>query len=566
MYVSALDGDTKWLEYILDTIDEGIHAVDLDGATIVYNAAAARMDGLSPDDVLGRHVLSAFPSLGPDSSTLLRVLRTGRAIYNRPQTYTNFLGTQVHTVNTTLPIKSQGKIVGALEIAKDLTQVKKLSEQVLELQARMVGGQGKRRRTSGGSSQLRAKYTLDDILTNDPALMEIKRRADAAAQTTSPILVYGETGTGKELLVQSIHNAGSRQEQPFLALNCAAIPASLLEGMLFGTVRGSFTGAEDRPGLFELADGGTLFLDEVQSLPLDLQAKLLRVLQEGEVMRVGDTRVRSLNVRVVTAMNQRPEESVDAGSLRLDLYYRINVVRFDLPPLRHRPADIALLASHFITQFNRQMGTQVTQLSDEVLHLFQRYPWPGNVRELENGLESALNLVTTGAITMESLPNQLREWELAHPAPPLAGTGGAETVEAAGARPAVGAAVGAVTGATDSAVAAGPVEGTGAAGTGPVGAAPLGASRDASWIEKLIDAGVDRAWHALASDGPETVKMKQMLLAFEGLFIQRALDAAQGNLSLAAQRLSMPRQTLQYRLKQLQLGRGSASNPNSDPY
>lgn len=561
--MSVLDGDSKWLEHILDTIDEGIHAVDLNGATIVYNAAAARMDGLSGEDVLGRHVLSAFPSLGPDSSTLLRVLRTGRAIYNRPQTYTNFRGTQVHTVNTTLPILSQGKIVGALEIAKDLTQVKKLSEQVLELQARMVGGG--RRRKAANSSQLRAKYTLKDILTEDAALQEIKRRAEAAAQTRSPILVYGETGTGKELLVQAVHNAGVRQDQPFLALNCAAIPAALLEGMLFGTVRGSFTGAEDRPGMFELADGGTLFLDEVQSLPLDLQAKLLRVLQEGEVMRVGDTRVRNLDVRVIAAMNEPPEQALRQGSLRLDLYYRINVVRFDLPPLRKRPVDVELLSSHFINHFNQQIGTQVTYLASEVLSLFRRYPWPGNVRELENALEAALNLVTTGPITMEALPNQLREWEASHPlAVEDAGSAG-------GARGGGGSATG--EDAEHANVAAALL-----ADAAPIREVPaeISARRpsqtdressthasqdrnggDSSWIESLAAVGVDEAWNNLIPDGGEVVELRHLLLAFEDLFVQRALKASSGNLSLAANRLAMPRQTLQYRIKQLRTGKDS---------
>ena len=564
MKVSALEGDSKWLEHILATIDEGIHAVDLNGATIVYNSAAARMDGLAPEDVLGKHVLSAFPSLGPDSSTLLRVLRTGRAIYNRPQTYTNFLGVQVHTVNTTLPILSAGRIVGALEIAKDLTQVKKLSEQVLELQARMVEG-GKRRR--GGAttppSQLTAKYHFDDILTRDAKLEEIKRRAAQSAHTSSPILVYGETGTGKELLVQAIHNASPRQDLPFLALNCAAIPAALLEGILFGTVRGSFTGAEDRPGLFELADGGTLFLDEVQSLPLDLQAKLLRVLQEGELMRVGDTKLRRLNVRMVAAMNQRPELALELGSLRIDLYYRLNVVRFDLPPLRTRPLDSALLADFFIRHFNQQFGTQVMGLASEVELLFSRYPWPGNVRELQNALEAAMNLVSSGEITREALPNQLREWELDHAA------------EFAGDVPQTSL----------------PAENSAAASSSdlaPSHSAPatqLSSDRRALenlpiWAGRLQEAGMDEFWRTLTvapdhtpevsdalvvrghADTPDALDLalaapvapwKAIQHAFERIVIERALEVEGGNISLAAGRLGLPRQTLQYRLKQLGL-------------
>lgn len=559
--MSALEGDSKWLEHILATIDEGIHAVDLNGATIVYNSAAARMDGLAPEDVLGKHVLSAFPSLGPDSSTLLRVLRTGRSIYNRPQTYTNFLGVQIHTVNTTLPILSLGRIVGALEIAKDLTQVKKLSEQVLELQARMVEG-GKRRR--GGAttspSQLTAKYHFDDILTRDAKLQEIKRRAEHSAHTSSPILVYGETGTGKELLVQAIHNASPRQELPFLALNCAAIPAALLEGILFGTVRGSFTGAEDRPGLFELADGGTLFLDEVQSLPLELQAKLLRVLQEGELMRVGDTKLRRLNVRVVAAMNQRPEAVLEQGSLRMDLYYRLNVVRFDLPPLRARPLDPALLAEFFIGHFNQRFGTQVMGLSSEVEVLFSRYPWPGNVRELQNALEAAMNLVSTGEITRDALPNQLREWEDEHPErhehlehPELAGQTGAGSVAAADSDAPLRAEFSAQGGAADASHELAHDTTQTSAVASPAHARPSRPETWPIWAGRLQEAGMDEFWRTLAPNQAAVAPWKNMQHAFERIVIERALEIEAGNISLAAGRLGLPRQTLQYRLKQLGL-------------
>lgn len=534
--------NAQWLTAILDTIDEGIHAVDIDGVTIFYNGAAARMDGLVPEDVIGRHVLSVFPSLGQDSSTLLQVLRSGRALRNRSQTYTNYLGVKVHTVNTTLPIRVAGRTVGALEIAKDLTQVRTLSEQVLTLQAQVVGGQRRRGQQSAVSPA--ATYTFSDILTRDARMDDLKHRAEQAAQTTSPILVYGETGTGKELLVQAIHNAGPRRAQPFLAVNCAALPESLLEGILFGTVRGSFTGAEDRPGMFELADGGTLFLDEIQSMPLELQAKLLRALQEGEIMRVGDTRVRRLDVRVVAAMNQLPETAVDDGQIRRDLYYRINVVRLDIPPLRHRVADIPVLTDHLVDKWNTQFDRQVTGVTESVARLFATYAWPGNVRELENAIEAAMNLVSVGEIDLAMLPAHLRERAYAGDEENAEGL--PRYHEADGSSAPSGAALSA--------------ESQGIPGM-PNGQAPDGdvaidLEPSQNWASRLTDLGMNAFWAhlgATSSSAGHVPTWTDMQAAFERMVILRALEQARGNVSKTAAKLGLPRQTLQYRIRQLGL-------------
>src|SRR5699024_8683313 len=215
------------------------------------------------------------------------------------------------------------------------------------------------------------------------------------------------TGTGKELFVQSIHNASTRQSKPFIAQNCAAIPATLLESVLFGTVKGSYTGAMDRPGLFELAHGGTLFLDEINSMPLDLQAKLLRVLENGRVRRVGDVKEYTLHVRIITAMNEPAEKSIQESRLRRDLFYRLNVVHFHIPPLRERKDDISLLTNHFIKKFNFQFNKLVTGVSDEVLKKFHEFSWPGNVRELEHAIESAMNLVEEDILQKEHLPEHI---------------------------------------------------------------------------------------------------------------------------------------------------------------
>lgn len=513
----VLETNAEWLAMILDTMDEGIHVVDKAGVTIVYNAAAGKMDGVNPKDVIGQHVLSVFPSLHQETSTLLKVLKNGRAITNAPQTYTNFLGAQVHTVNTTLPIRSGRHIVGALEIAKDLTQVKHLSDQVLALQARVVGNSRKSGKLLARKSNSGATYTFDNILTAHPGLVELKRKATRAARTRSPILVFGETGTGKELLVQAIHNASPRSEQPFLALNCAAIPASLQEGILFGTVRGSFTGADDRPGLFELADGGTLFLDEIQSMPLDLQAKLLRVLQEGEFIRVGDTKVRHTDVRVIAAMNASPEQAVEASQLRRDIYYRINVVRFDLPPLSARREDIDMLTDNFLQKYNTQYASGIQRVSEPVRRLFQTYPWPGNVRELANAVESAVNLTEGDSIEVVDLPVLLRDWAKREN---TAGNWAEKRAEVSRKE-------------ESSAKIQTPVYG--------------------AWADALVTEGMNEFWDNLerdsvdkSSDAPD---YQHVTTAFEHMILRRALQMADGNVRRAASHLGLPRQTLQYRLK-----------------
>ncbi|ASS77074.1 sigma-54-dependent Fis family transcriptional regulator [Tumebacillus algifaecis] len=398
------------LRAILASIDEGIHAVDRDGITIYYNDAVARLDGLDPQEVIGKHLLEVFPSLDTGTSTLLKVIQTGERIPDMPQMYTNYRGKKVHTVNTTLPIVSGGKLVGALEVAKDLTRLKELNEKLIDLQAQVVGVEkaiGKKK------SPIEAHWTFQKILTQDRSMLLLKELAARAATTSSPVLVYGATGTGKELFVQSIHNASPRRNRPFIAQNCAALPASLLEGLLFGTVKGSFTGAENRPGLFELADGGTLFLDEINSMPLELQAKLLRVLQEGIVRRVGDTKVIQVDVRVLAATNQNPILAIEQGHLRSDLYYRLNVVSLHLPPLSERPDDIRILVRHFIDKFNAKFGLQVIDVTPEVFDRFHRYEWPGNVRELEHAVEGAMNLADEPYLRMEHLPWHIREGHFA---------------------------------------------------------------------------------------------------------------------------------------------------------
>lgn len=395
---------TEMLQAILGTIDEGIHVVDAKGITIYYNHVAAKLDGLTPEEVLGKPLLEVFPSLDRHSSTLLRVIANGEPIYDQPQTYTNWRGQRVETVNTTLPVRVGSRLVGAVEVAKDIGKLRELSERLVQLQAQVSKPKRGRRQETDGTI-----YQFTDIVTQDEAMLNMIRRARRAAATRSPVLIHGETGTGKELFVQSIHHASRRSGRPFIAQNCAALPASLLESILFGTTKGSFTGAEDRPGLFELANGGSLFLDELNSMPLDLQAKLLRVLQDGVVRRIGSRQAAQVDVRIMAAMSEAPQQAVERGTLRADLYYRINVVSFALPPLRQRRSDIPLLARHFLNKYNRLFGTDVEGFDEAVKRLFLAYDWPGNVRELEHAIEAALNVVEGRFICLEHLPDYLVE-------------------------------------------------------------------------------------------------------------------------------------------------------------
>lgn len=387
----------------MDYISDGIQEINSEGHIVYCNRAAAMLDDINIDEVMGRYILDVYPSLTAETSTLVRVLKTGIPQINVEQSYTNYKGKQITTVNTTLPVMEGGKVAGAIELSRNITDFKRLSERVLALQEQ-VHGQKPESLTGD-----HAHFTFDDIVSGHREVLKVKANAAKAAQTDSPILICGDTGTGKELLVQAIHNASPRRQASFIAQNCAALPSTLLEGILFGTVKGGFTGATDRPGLFELADGGTLFLDEINSMPLELQAKILRVLQEDRVRRIGDTRTRAVNVRIIAATNVEPVLAVEQGCLRRDLYYRLNTMMFVLPDLKDRQEDIPVLTAFFIRKYNRKLYRNVQGVTHEVAQLFQRYPWPGNVRELEHVIEGALNLMDGRVIALEDLPPALQK-------------------------------------------------------------------------------------------------------------------------------------------------------------
>ncbi|HXV21984.1 MAG TPA: sigma-54 dependent transcriptional regulator [Desulfuromonadales bacterium] len=253
--------------------------------------------------------------------------------------------------------------------------------------------------------QLRGKYKFDRIIGNSPAMQQVFSRMEKIVHTDSTILILGESGTGKELVAKAIHFNGPRREKPFIAINCGAIPAELLESELFGHARGSFTGAvADKPGKFEAANGGTIFLDEIGTMPMHLQMKLLRVLQEHEVERVGTSKRIKLNVRVISATNANIEDEVKRGAFREDLYYRLNVIPILLPPLRERREDIALLARHFLLKSCKEMNRPLMSISPAAMQALEAYDWPGNVREMENVIERSVALTDGEIIEGSDLP------------------------------------------------------------------------------------------------------------------------------------------------------------------
>lgn len=372
---------------LLDQIGEVVRLCeDTDGILIANRDGIVEYHRISMDsywhsqETEGRHILELYPELDEESSTILQALRTGKATYNVLQDINNRKGERVLLESTTIPIVVDGRV----ECVVDSSKYHTIDQRVIR----------------GGGGGL---YTLDQILTRDPYMLTLKERIRSVAQTDSAVLIYGETGTGKELVAESLHSEGGRAGKPFVAQNCAAIPANLLESLFFGTEKGSYTGALTRKGLLEEADGGTLFLDEINSMATSLQAKLLKVLEEKKVRRLGGNRDIPFDVRIVAAVNEPPQKLIQEGRMREDLYYRLGVIRLILPPLRERPGDIDLLAEVFLKRYSRTLRRDVRGLSARALEELRQYRWPGNVRELQNAIEGAVATTRGTELTVEDI-------------------------------------------------------------------------------------------------------------------------------------------------------------------
>lgn len=400
---------------ILNHIDTGVHIIDENGMVVYYNDAARDVDEIEIKKAVGRHVLDVYPSLNFESSTLLKAIRTCKPIMNVEQNFLNYKGDKISTINSSFPIVYNNKVIGAVEISKNITQVKELNETILNLKSKLLESDFdipsskilNKKKKKGAF----AKYTFLDIIGQNKEIMNLKTKSIRAAQSNSPVLVSGDTGTGKELFVQAIHNASDRANKPFIAQNCAALPATLLESILFGSEKGSFTGAENKAGLFELANGGTLFLDEVNSMPIELQGKLLRVLQDGRIRRVGAGSTVDVDVRIISAMNIDPVQAITDKQLRTDLYYRLNVININIPKLVDRKDDIPIFVDYFINKYNNKLGKHFRGISEPVRILFDNYAWLGNVRELEHCIESIISLYDGDIITIDQLPYLIKNSE-----------------------------------------------------------------------------------------------------------------------------------------------------------
>ncbi|WP_141432090.1 sigma-54-dependent Fis family transcriptional regulator [Bacillus sp. 03113] len=359
---------------IMENVNVGIHAVDKTGNTIIYNEKMMQIESMNEHDVLNKNLLDAYKFTENQQSTLVKALQYGTETVNVKQTYFNNRGKEITTINNTFPIIEDDSILGAVEIAQDVTKLERLIRENMKQKGN-------------------TRFTFDSIIGHSQPIKEVVENAKRATRTSSYVLIVGETGTGKELFAQSIHNGSTRSSAPFISQNCAALPDNLIESLLFGTKRGAFTGATDRPGLFEQAEGGTLLLDEINSLNPNLQAKLLRVLQEKTVRRIGDTVDKHVNVRVIANINEDPIDAIANNRLRKDLYYRLGVVTLFIPPLRERKEDILPLTNFFIHKYNELFQMDVKAVDAAVMSSFLEYEWPGNVRELEHVIEGAMNMV-----------------------------------------------------------------------------------------------------------------------------------------------------------------------------
>lgn len=373
-------------EAILESISDGVFTVDGEWRITSFNRAAEAITGISRDDAIGRPCSEVFKSSMCETSCALRnTLETGRQTVNRTGFIIDRQGRKIPvSVSTAVLRDTSGRVIGGAETFRDLSEVEALRHELSE------------------------RSRLGDLVTRSASMRQISELAPLVAASSSTVLINGETGTGKELLARAIHGMSKRAAKPFVAINCGALPDTLLESELFGYRKGAFTGAtQDRPGLFARAAGGTLFLDEIGDISPALQIRLLRVLQEHTYEPLGGTRAVSTDARVVAATHRDLAELVKNGRFREDLYYRINVIRLELPPLRRRKEDIPLLVEHFIERFNRLQQKNIEGIAPAALELLFAHDWPGNVRELENVIERAFVICTDDRIAPENLPEEL---------------------------------------------------------------------------------------------------------------------------------------------------------------
>lgn len=376
--IYELDKERMQLKTIAEYSNEGIILMDEQDKVKYISPAAVRLLGISYDEIIGesifkyvKHTINIYDSIKKKMET--------RAEYDQIN--------NTKVIFNYVPLFMDHKMIGSLLSFQDVSKIEELEKKI---------------RKEIYSKGYVAKYSFSDMLTNNRKMMGIIEMAKKIAKVDTTVLITGESGTGKELMAQGIHNESLRRNGPFIAVNCASLPQSLLESELFGYADGAFTGAKKggKPGLFELAHTGTIFLDEIADIPLDLQAHLLRVIQEKEISRIGDDKVIPVNIRIIAATNKDLMKYVQEGKFREDLYYRLNVINIKMPPLRERKEDIPLLVNHFISRFCAKYGLSHKRVTPEAMATFSEYTWPGNIRELQNVIER-LVLTVDGELIKE---------------------------------------------------------------------------------------------------------------------------------------------------------------------
>ncbi|MEJ5301434.1 MAG: sigma 54-interacting transcriptional regulator [Thermodesulforhabdaceae bacterium] len=373
-------------EVILESISDGVFTVDPSWRITYFNRAAEEITGVPRKEALGRFCWDVFRSnMCEEGCALRETLKTGKPIIGKTGYIINAAGERIPvSISTAVLNDEHGEIVGGAETFRDLSEIESLR------------------------TQLTGKLSIGNIVSRSPLMQKVFEVLPPIAQSQSTVLILGETGTGKSLIARTIHELSPRKDKPFVIVNCGALPETLLESELFGYRAGAFTGAtKNKPGRFALADGGTIFLDEIAEMSPAMQAKLLRVLQDRTYEPLGATKPEKVDVRIITATNKDLADLVRNGLFREDLYYRINVVRIELPPLRRRKEDIPLLVDEFIKKFNRIEKKSIKSITSEALSMLMGYDWPGNIRELENVIERACVLCNGDMIDTSQLPPEI---------------------------------------------------------------------------------------------------------------------------------------------------------------
>ncbi|MDB5982728.1 MAG: domain S-box protein [Pseudomonas sp.] len=401
-------------QLLLSSVGDGIYSINSDGLATFVNPAGARMLGWEPEDMIGKNIHRIHHHTHADGShypvedcPIYKAVRDGVVHEGRQEVFWRRDGSGFPVEFTSTPVISDGRIAGAVVVFRDITERRNTENQLQSaLDELKVLKQRLEEQNAYLQEEIHIEHNFREIVGQSEPILKIIKQIDVVAPTDASVLINGESGTGKELIARAIHQASRRSAHPLIRVNCAAIPTELFESEFFGHIRGAFTGAvRDRVGRFELADGGTLFLDEIGEIPLELQSKLLRVLQEGQFERVGEERTRKVDVRIIAATNRDLRQEVTAKRFREDLYFRLNVFPIQSPALRERPMDIAPLAAHFLKQTSQRLNMPGRRLRNSDIERLQHYSWPGNIRELQNVIERAL-ITSTGADLNMDLPDE----------------------------------------------------------------------------------------------------------------------------------------------------------------